>query len=172
MNTQEWLQKVISDKAYMLHWLNRQWIGEAAAASRIKALAESAPEKFKPVLQKIARDEATHAAWVGTLLQNRGLMLPEMAAPESRYWKPILSNATSFDTMAAAGFHAEGMRLVRIRALASCEQIDADIREVFQKILPDEEYHEKAFGVMASDHSKEVMREKHNAGLELLGLEI
>lgn len=61
---------------------------------------------------------------------------------------------------------------LRIRALADSDKVDADIREVFRKILPDEEFHEKAFGAMSDDESIEFMREKHEAGLDLLGLEI
>ena len=64
------------------------------------------------------------------------------------------------------------MRLHRIRALAESDQVDSDIREVFARILPDEEYHEKAFGAMTDQESIDFMRDKHLAGLELLGLEI
>ena len=67
---------------------------------------------------------------------------------------------------------AEGMRLVRIRALAESDKVDKDIRNVFRKILPDEEFHEKAFGAMSDDEAIKYMQDKHEAGLDMLGLEI
>lgn len=62
--------------------------------------------------------------------------------------------------------------MVRIRALASDERVDKDIREVFTKILPDEEFHERAFGAMTSTNQIESTRGLHELGLELLGLEV
>lgn len=172
MNTEQWLDKITSSKEELNHWLRRQYIGELTAATRIHKLATEAPEKFKPVLSKIAVDEALHACWVMELLVNRGLALPEIEHAEDRYWKPILSELDTFEKTAAAGHHAEGMRLVRIRALADSEKVDEDIREVFRKILPDEEYHEKAFGAMSNDEAIAEMLGKHEAGLSMLGLEI
>ena len=174
MNTKEWLSK-ISDKAELQHWLTRQYIGEITAARRIKNLAETAPEKYREILLKIAKDELQHSNWVMELLVTRNIPVPtvsDMIDAENRYWKPILKEVRSFDEITAAGHHAEGMRLVRIRALASCDKIDEDIRSVFQKILPDEEMHERAFKAMSSKEAVDTMREYHEAGLDLLGLEI
>jgi rubrerythrin len=172
MNTQQWLDKITSNREELHHWLGRQYIGEITAAKRIRKLADEAPEKFKPVINRIADDEAQHAFWVGGLLVARNIDLPAIEHPEDRYWKPILSELDTFEKTAAAGHHAEGMRLVRIRALADSDKVDNDIREVFRKILPDEEFHERAFGAMTDQDSIELMRDKHLAGLDLLGLEI
>jgi rubrerythrin len=174
MNTQEWLDKVTSSKEELHHWLERQYIGEVTAAKRIGELAQEAPIKFRAVLAKIAADELQHAMWVFGLLAVRGIDIPKVedAQAEDRYWKPILGELDTFEKTAAAGHHAEGMRLHRIRALSESDQVDSDIREVFARILPDEEYHEKAFGAMTDQESIDFMRDKHLAGLELLGLEI
>ena len=172
MNTKEWLNKTLSSDAELHHWLERQYIGEITAAKRIHKLADEAPEKFKPVLSKIAVDEALHACWVMDLLVARGISVPSIEHSEDRYWKPILSELDTFEKTAAAGYHAEGMRLVRIRALASDIRVDQDIRDVFAKILPDEEFHEKAFGAMSTDEAKGFMSSKHEEGLSRLGLEI
>ena len=172
MNTEQWLDKITSDKDKLTHWLERQFIGEITAAKRIRKLADEAPEKFKPVLNRIADDEALHAFWVGELLVARDIQIPLIEHPEDRYWKPILSELDTFEKTAAAGHHAEGMRLVRIRALADSDKVDSDIREVFRKILPDEEFHEVAFGKMSNDEAIKHMQDNHEAGLEMLGLEI
>ena len=106
------------------------------------------------------------------MLVTRDIQIPVIEHAEDRYWKPILSELDTFEKTAAAGHHAEGMRLVRIRALADSDKVDNDIREVFRKILPDEEFHEVAFGKMSNDEAIKHMQDKHEAGLELLGLEI
>ena len=171
--TAQWLDQVLADRSQLTHWLQRQYIGEVTAANRIRDLAHAAPEyKYKQILLKIASDELSHAMWVLDLLEARNIPTPNIASEADRYWKPVLAEADSFDKTAAAGFHAEGMRLVRIRALAADERVDQDIRDVFTRILPDEEYHEKAFGAIASEHAKTHMANKHQEGLERLGLEI
>jgi len=172
MNTEQWLDKVTSSKAELHHWLERQYIGEITAARRISQLVQESPVKFKPVLTRIAADELQHALWVWELLAIRDISVPTIEHAEDRYWKPILNELDTFEKTAAAGHHAEGMRLVRIRALAESDKVDEDIRSVFRKILPDEEFHEKAFGKMSDSESVEFMRDKHEAGLEMLGLEI
>jgi rubrerythrin len=172
MNTQEWLDRVTSSNAELQHWLERQYIGEVTAGQRIAKLATEAPAKFAPVLAKIAADEMQHAMWVWELLAIRDIATPKIEHAEDRYWKPILNELDTFEKTAAAGHHAEGMRLVRIRALANSDKVDADIRAVFAKILPDEEYHERAFGAMSTDAAIAEMLDKHEAGLALLGLEV
>jgi hypothetical protein len=170
--TQTWLNGILANPEKLTHWLKRQFIGEVTAAKRIRELNEIAPEKFKSVITRIADDEAQHSFWIGELLIARGVLIPAIENPEARYWQPILGELDSFEMIAASGYHAEGMRLIRIRALASDERVDADIREVFAKILPDEEFHEKAFKAMTSTDQIETTRGLHELGLEKLGLEV
>lgn len=173
MKTTEWINKILANPAELTHWLQRQYIGEVTAAKRITDLARVAPVKHAKTLYKIASDELSHAKWVLDLLEARQIPTPKIESPEERYWKPVLNETMDdFDKTAAAGFHAEGMRLVRIRALAADPRIDQDIRDVFAKILPDEEFHERAFGAIASEQAKHIMADKHAEGLNLLGLEI
>lgn len=174
MNTEQWLEKILSDQSNLYHWLQRQYVGEVNAARRIKALLDR-PDLDNPtrcLIEKIASDEAKHAKWVLGLLAIRGVEVPALDDAENRYWKPINEAMETFEDIAAAGHHAEGMRLVRIRALAACDRIDADIRDVFQRILPDEQFHERAFLAMSSQESLDKMKGSHEKGLELLGLEI
>lgn len=172
MNTQDWIAKITTNDGDLRYWLERQYIGEISAATRISALVESTPEAHKATMKRIALDEKKHAEWVAELLLARGMELPVVKHAEERYWKPVLSFANSFAKLAAAGHHAEGMRLVRIRALANCEKVDADIRDVFSRILPDEEFHERAFRLMSTPLAIEEMKPHHSAGLEMLGLEV
>lgn len=170
--TEQWLTEVKASPEKLNHWLVRQYVGEALAAERIKALADATDTRSKHVLERIANDEANHCQWVAELLKVRNIELPVPTYENTRYWEPILSNLHTFSEITAAGHHAEAMRLVRIKALAADAEIDEDIRNVFAKILPDEEMHTKAFGAMSTPEAIVATRELHQAGLELLGLEI
>jgi len=174
--TQEWLNKVTNSKDELNHWLTRQYIGEVTAAHRIEGLQEheEVDGKQRYLLGKIAMDESQHASWIKQLLINRGLELPEVTLQdaEKRYWKPVFDNAWGADDCFAAGAHAEEMRLHRIKAIVASEEIDEDIRKVFRAILPDEEWHAKAFKHLASEEALVKMKPHHEAGLKLLGLEV
>lgn len=170
--TKQWLTEVKADPAKLTHWLERQYIGEITAAKRIRKLADESPEKFKPVINRIADDEAQHAFWVGELLVTRAIAIPVIDHAEDRYWEPILDNLHTFEEIAGAGHHAETMRLVRIRALAADEEIAEDIRKVFAQILPDEEFHAKAFAAMSTEDAIYSSKVLHEQGLDMLGLEI
>lgn len=62
------------------------------------------------------------------------------------------------------------MRLERIRAIASDETAPADIREVFAKILPQEEFHARAFKKMTTDDMYAATADSHELGRVALGL--
>ena len=172
-NTQQWLDKVKSNQVELNHWLERQYVGEQLAANRIEKLAiQQEDNRYGKVLQRIANDERKHAEWVRELLVTRNIDIPVLSMDGTRYWSPILSKITSFEEVAAVGHHAEAMRLIRIKALAADTEIDSDIRDVFTKILPDEEFHTKAFAAMTDDETIEKTRDWHEEGLQVLGLEI
>jgi acetyl esterase/lipase len=54
--------------------------------------------------------------------------------------------------------------------IASDPDAPADIREVFARILPQEEFHERAFRAFASDEALTAALERHAAGAAALGL--
>lgn len=176
--TAEWLAKILSSKEELHHWLKRQWIGEVTAHQRISNVADKYHGRIsastQQVLSNIATQELNHSLWIRDLLANRNIEMPvgSLGEGEKRYWEPVLKYMESFEEIAAAGHHAEAMRLVRIRALCECEEIDEDIRNVFKRILPEEVFHEAAFKRLSSPEALEKMSGKHQEGLRLLGLEI
>jgi rubrerythrin len=169
---QTWIKEVKASTDKLNHWLCRQYVGEVLAANRICTLAEHVPPQWKPVLHRIAEDEANHARWVLELLTARGLPIPAVSYDGTRYWGPILKDGMTVTQMLAAGAHAEEMRLHRIKALAGDPEIDEDVREVFQRILPDEEFHAKAFAAAAGPEAVKSAAHQHHLGLEALGLEV
>lgn len=177
--TSEWVAEVKESEAKLHHWLTRQYIGECLAADRLESLSKnpSVNLKHKAVIVRIALDERRHAELVAGLLTSRNLPLPVPSYDGTRYWKPLVDavvsgNGPSYHSLMALGHHAEAMRLVRITALANDSEIDPDIREVFQQILPDETNHATWFEALSTPKAIEESKGMHDKGLELLGLEL
>lgn len=62
------------------------------------------------------------------------------------------------------------MRLERIRAIASDTEAPEDIKQVFLRILPQEEYHARAFRKMTSTEAYNATTDAHELGRVALGL--
>lgn len=171
--SKQWWEEVKKDEVKVTDWLQKQYVGEVTAAHRIVRLADAykSTTKHWMVLAAIARDENIHASWVGELLTARGIELPATDKAEGRYWDKTLPGIDSLETGCAVGAHAEAMRLERIRVIAEDESAPEDIRAVFQKILPDEERHERMFRALTTDEAMERTRDNHELGLTALGLE-
>ena len=165
-----WVNTVANDNLKLNSWLSRQYVGEVLASRRIEELAAVVQDKFKRVIKKIAADEAKHAEWVLGLLNARKIPLPAIDYKQDRYWKAVLTGKENIEEVLGIGAHAEEMRLHRIKAIALDSRFDADIREVFSKILPDEEFHALAFAAAAGKIALKTTQKKHNAGLKALGL--
>lgn len=178
-----WWDAVKADPEKLQRWLISQWRGEHTAATRIRELilshnppvpAEQA-ERWIATVERIACQEEQHARWVAELLRTRGVdveTLPPHPEAKSRYWEkthPISDWATG----CAVAAHAEAMRLARIRAI--CHDLTlppdlADVRGVFGRILPEEEFHEQAFSEFTTDAARRATQPGHEAGMAALGL--
>lgn len=169
--THEWWQEIKSDPEKLAAWLRRQYVGELAAVNLLSELlirfgADMKPEQWHTI-SKIMMQEALHGSWMKELMDVRGIEPEKNASAERRYWKEVLPAVDSFEKAVAAGFHAENMRLHRIREIAHDDTAPADLRETFQRILPHEEWHEEAFASMMSGVDITPFHEK---GLEALNL--
>ena len=173
--THEWWTEVKNDEAKMNKWLQRQYVGEMAAVNLLSELlikyGSDMNEKQWETIHKIMMQEAVHGHWMKMLLDARGVKPEANASAIRRYWSEVLPVVDSFEKAVAAGFHAENMRLHRIREIANDPEgnrLDLrDIRETFQKILPHEEWHEEAFAEMMG---KTDITEFHEKGLAALNL--
>lgn len=167
--SEEWVESVEASPEKMQQWLKRQYIGEMLAYQRIKALSEN-PEVSPAeatILRRIAGEEKLHADWVRGLLKD----IPEVSYDGDRYWKEMNLSRLSLDELFAAGFHAETMRLSRIKAIVG-SNLPEEIKEVFGKILPMEENHARYFDDLSSEGAKSKTAEYHASGMEALGLEM
>lgn len=171
--TAQWWAEVSNDDSKMINWLKAQYHGEVTASFRIAEMITTynVTGKNKETLERIVTDEQIHAQWVRCLLETRGITA-EVLDKEERYWNATMPKAVevnTFEYMCAVAHLAETMRLDRITLLASDERF-ADIADIFSRILPDEEFHAKAFGDMSTPEDIENAREYHNIGMNALGL--
>lgn len=171
--TQQWWDEVSNDESLMIDWLKDQYHGEVTAEKRIRDLLTQYKLEGKAhrLISIIADDEKQHAEWVKGLLESRGIPA-EILEKEERYWNKVLPvGEVSFEEMAAIGHHAETMRLERIKVLAEDTKYP-DISEVFKRILADELFHAKAFGMLSTPEAIANASDNHKAGLNALGLVI
>lgn len=171
--SKEWWDRVKHDPFVLLRWLRDQYHGEAIAAIRMRRFVDqfgdAAKFQERTTVEEIARQEQQHANWIGQLLIDRGVE-PSLLAKSERYWDQTLKGIDSWDTGCAVAAHAEGMRLDRIRVIAADPTGPADVREVFSRILPQEEFHERAFRAFATDGALFTTLGNHQDGAEALGL--
>lgn len=165
-----WWTNTKKSNARITSWLQKQFIGEARAAGRLKGyLDKFNPEpKVRKVVEKIAGQEGKHADWIQDLLDARAAV-PNLRH-EDRYWKHTLNDINSFDDLCGIAWAAENMRLARIRTIVEDKDAPTDIRNTFKKILKDEIFHEKAFKALSSEVSKRKALVNHVKGLKAIGL--
>jgi rubrerythrin len=174
-DSSQWWRAVKASPDLLLDWLRKQYHGEATAAVRIRQFlashgAGASDPRWVATVEEIARQEETHAGWVGELLRTRGEEPAVIAAKEERYWQATLPGIESWETGCAVAAHAEAMRLDRIRVIVDDPDAPADVREVFGRILPQEEFHERAFRAFSSDAALTATLHQHVAGAQALGL--
>jgi hypothetical protein len=170
-SSRRWWQSVKQEPEKLVAWLFDQYRGEATAAGRIEAVRDrfAVPDSEAwQILSAIADQERDHAQWVGELLQTRGYT-PVVRQKTERYWPNVMREIADLETACAVGAHAEGMRLARIRTIAADTE-PQDVVAVFQRILPQEEFHERAFRRLASPGALEATRARHELGTRALGL--
>lgn len=171
VTSQQWWAEIKQNPTKFNEWLRKQYHGEVTAASRIRAMAdETVNAEAKRTLEVIASQEEQHALWVKELLDNRNID-PGQHDATARYWSEVSAAAVSFDDKAAIAALAEGMRLERIRVIVGDESAPPDVRFAFERILHDEEWHERAFTQLAKPETIEKVRPYHTLGREVLGLE-
>lgn len=171
-DSRTWWSHVKRDPAALVAWLVDQYRGEATAAGRIEMLRDAfaAPgTRAHRILGVIAAQERRHAVWVGDLLTARGVEA-KIAPKRERYWTPTLEVVRDLETGCAIGAHSERMRLERIEVIASDPEAPADVRAVFQRILPEEQFHARAFASLAGERALDETKDAHDLGRRALGL--
>jgi hypothetical protein len=173
----EWWDRVKYDPNLLVRWLRDQYHSEAIASIRMRHFVArfggdgTAKWQEKTTVEEIAKQEQQHADWIGVLLQSRGVE-PSLLLKSERYWDKTLKGIDSWDTGCAVAAHAEAMRLGRIKVIVADEEGPADVREVFGRILPQAEFHERAFHAFASAGALFTTLGNHIAGAEALGLRV
>jgi rubrerythrin len=172
--SKQWWTELKTDEKKIIAWLRKQYHGEALAAERLNQIVDRLHDSnpHKKTIQKIAQQEAMHSVWIQLLLISRG-QTPKLLKRKSRYWTRTLPRgfaSMNLTDLAAIGAHAEKMRLGRIRTIASDRRAPKDIRDVFQRILSQEEFHERAFRRIAGKTRMLQAEANHKKGMRALGL--
>lgn len=173
--SKEWWNEVKNDDAKFNEWLRKQYHGEFLAWKRISEFAESMENdsRWKLPTTMVAIQEMKHAALVGELLLNRGIIPQVLENKQERYWEKALDGVTTTTEIAAQAAWAELMRLERIRVIANDIDMDGnDISEVFNTILVDEEFHARFFSDMAGSEAMKAGLAKHEAGMSAINLQM
>jgi rubrerythrin len=171
----QWWQEVKADQTKLMAWLRKQYHGEATAAVRIRSFLDKYEKqardpKWVMTVEEIAGQEQMHAEWVGELLRTRGEEPKVNISKDEPYWEATLSGIDSWESGCAVAAHAEKMRLARIRVIVADPDTPEDIKDVFSRILPQEEFHERAFRSFTTDSALTAALENHTIGAAALGL--
>lgn len=162
--SQEWWNETKADPAKLNLWLQRQCFGEEHAYKRITALAE---QFGNPTLHKIALDEFTHYSWIKKYLTDNNIST--LIEHNERYWKEINLQFDDITQVGAVGYHAEAMRLERIKVIAADKSMP-ELAALFTKIQRDEEFHVTAFKALTTEEELEIAKIDHEQGMIELGL--
>jgi len=165
--SKQWWDETKNNTVKFNKWLSQQWLAEAVAFGKIKELALNDPENAA-ILTKIATDELKHSLLLKDLCVSRSIAIAQRST--DRYYGSINLESLSKDELYAIGHYAEGMRLSRIRAITEDQDAPEDVSFVFSIILKDEIMHEKAFKAIASKDALQRMKNKHELGVQALGL--
>ena len=170
----EWWASIKENPGKLEGWLRRQYVGEMAAVNLLSQVllrfGGQATEKEWTNVYRVLGQEALHAKWIYDLCASRKIALGTDESAERRYWKEVLPHISTFRDAMDAAYHAERMRLERIRVIAADpDPVFADVAAVFRAILPHEEWHEEIFGEMRATAAGTTTR-YHERGLEALNL--
>lgn len=168
-----WWEVLLADPAKQIEWLKKQYHGEVLAGRRIRRIFG----KFKldaidqAIVDRVASEEDQHALWLGNLLEDRGVNPEMLTEHEERYWDTDkLDEIASVEEAAAIGFHAEVMRLARIKTIRDHPDSPEDMSAVMARIFEDEVGHVAAFKGLTNPDAIEAAREDHDTGVNALGL--
>lgn len=171
-DSQQWWSETKRDPERLRAWLFDQYRGEASAGARIDLLRETfaqAGGRADRVLRIIAAQERKHAGWIAKLLRDRNEEVV-IEDKEERYWPKVMQDIGDLKTACAVGAHAERMRLERIETISKDPDAPCDVRDVFQRILPEERFHARAFAHLAGREALRGTEDAHALGRRALGL--
>ncbi len=176
MTSKEWWNKVKGDQQEFERWLTRQYIGEVTAVRRLMELRVRFRSQMSDlewiILSSIISDEVRHSVWIKGILKWYGVSIPEVPKEDgTRYWQEALAEVQSLYDWFGISHHAETMRLERIQAICDDTETSPLVKATFLKILDDEKFHARAFGLMAGVPAIERTAEGHSKGRKALGLE-
>jgi len=171
--SRDWWNSVRKDPVKLINWLKNQYHGEVTAAKRINdlILVHATSEHYKEIINQIIAQEKQHAVWIATLLYKRGIA-PSILSKKERYWDQTVHQVKDWDTGCAVAAHAEAMRLERIKVICDTPDTPFDIKNVFDQILEQEQWHALVFKALTTEKAFKDTENNHIKGMKELGLVI
>jgi hypothetical protein len=119
----EWWENTKRDEKALAKWLQRQYIGEVTAVSRIERCFADFPLSAKEhrLINKIITDEKRHAKWIKEILVYADIEVPDIFDDaEDRYWKEPLRQVTSKQKCAAVAVPEAIAWILSKRIVSAC----------------------------------------------------
>jgi tRNA isopentenyl-2-thiomethyl-A-37 hydroxylase MiaE len=172
--TLAWWMKLLNDEEKLNAWLIKLYHNEYDAYWRFKNFAQQFTSENTEnwfLFMFLAEQELRHSVMVKIVIHKRGIVLPQnWMSNQGLYWEKVLPCIVDLETAAGVGTLAESLSFERLRVLASCCSTPADLKELFDLIIPDERIHTQVLRVLAKKHGVDAVMGCHESGLEALGL--
>lgn len=167
---QWWEQKLL---AGMEDWLVRLRSTEWDAANRFQLTLDTWPVTGDAlyVFSRIMADERRHSSMVETVLVQTGIPFPESAAVgRERYWEQVWPKVSSFQHACAALMFGETLAITRFRVICEHPDTPAFVKELIERLIPDEYRHIRELSDLAGLEAINEMRGHHHDGMEALNI--
>ncbi len=165
--TTAWWSRLVPDEAALTKWLQKLEVTERDGQARNIAANEQwnpAGPEYRSVAERIllqtGDDEARHADMIVDVLRARGLG-PSGNPPSSIYWARMETHITSLESCCAVFALGERLAAERFQIIVDHPDTPDDIRALVSLILPDENYHTKAYQRLAGQVEIDKMMEHH-----------
>lgn len=152
--TKAWWLRTLADRAKLYAWLQKLRHTEYGGFLDYNAFVERFKPEEKPTrqFQNIAADELKHSGLISDLLSINGqILLPRSDTEPSLFWGTMNEHIVDLQSAAAVNYFGEALAAFRFEVILSCDETPTDIRNLFDQILPDEQFHREALMRMAGE---------------------
>jgi hypothetical protein len=170
--TKHWWETKLTDGT-MDAWLVRLRATEWDAANRFQLALDTWPAEMheREVFKGIMEDERRHSLMVERVLLERGIPFPQLATSgRERYWEQVWPRVTGFRFACAALAFGETLAITRFRVIIDHPNTPDYVRELIERVVPDERRHINSLTRIAGIRIMNEMREHHENGMQALNI--
>lgn len=167
--TNQWWKGVVADEAKLLKWLQKLQQTEIGGYDDYMSFLSlyKVDERTTKVFTNIAEDEKKHSGLIIDLLESIGSKASVIAMP-STYWDDMNGYICDVKSAAAVNYFGEALAAFRFELIEEHPDTPANVRELIQKVLPDEQFHRETLKRIAGDSILELYSTYHFDAVEKL----